>query len=165
MRRLWCLMSLILIVMATRQLELTPPAPDALSITAEPRLQGIYPAGSFIKDDKALGGSGPCDNWPKDLGAKTWGKKQVITGPVLHFGLGANARTAVTRIQWPNGRFCLGRNLVLTLLHPFVIGAQQSEACYREQRSWKRPSWPGRGSSPRPRELSKTIRNVPSGNH
>jgi hypothetical protein len=59
--------------------ELTPPAADAVPVTVEARLQGIYPAGSVVKDTKALGGFGPCDNWPKDLDNKTWGTKDAIS--------------------------------------------------------------------------------------
>jgi hypothetical protein len=42
-------------------------------------MTGTYPVGSRIKDRKALGGFGPCDNYPKDLGEKDWGAKGVIS--------------------------------------------------------------------------------------
>jgi hypothetical protein len=59
--------------------DLKPPAPDAAPVAADERLPGIYPAGSRIKDRDALGGFGPCDNYPKDLGGKDWGTKGTIS--------------------------------------------------------------------------------------
>jgi HEAT repeat protein len=58
---------------------LTPPTLNAVPVTTKSRLRGIYPAGSRIKDDKAPGGFGPCDNWPKDLGGKTWGMNGAVS--------------------------------------------------------------------------------------
>src|SRR5207244_152472 len=40
---------------------------------------GIYPAGSRIKDPDALGGFGPCENYPKDLAGQDWGAKGAIS--------------------------------------------------------------------------------------
>jgi hypothetical protein len=59
--------------------ELKPPAPDASPITATKKMPGIYPAGSRIKDPDALGGFGPCDNYPKELGEKEWGAKGAVS--------------------------------------------------------------------------------------
>jgi HEAT repeat protein len=53
--------------------DLAPPPEGAVPVAATARMAGMYPAGSRIKDDKAPGGFGPCDNWPKNLGDKTWG--------------------------------------------------------------------------------------------
>src|SRR5262249_8935883 len=55
--------------------ELRTPAPGAVPVAAGQKLSGIYPVGSRIKDPKALGGFGPCDNFPKDLGDREWGNK------------------------------------------------------------------------------------------
>jgi hypothetical protein len=59
--------------------ELKPTAPNAIPVTANKKLPGIYPAGSRIKDRNAFGGFGPCDNFPKDLGGKEWGEKSVVS--------------------------------------------------------------------------------------
>jgi hypothetical protein len=53
--------------------ELKPPAPGAAPVTATKKLRGIYPAGSRLQDQNALGGFGPCDNYPKNLAGKQWG--------------------------------------------------------------------------------------------
>ncbi len=63
----------------TRGWELKPPAPNAVPVAPTEKMPGIYPAGSRIKDCDALGGFGPCDNYPKDLGEKNWGAKGVIS--------------------------------------------------------------------------------------
>jgi HEAT repeat protein len=39
---------------------------------------GIYPAASRIKDDKAPGGFGGCDNYPLELGQRTWGANGAV---------------------------------------------------------------------------------------
>jgi HEAT repeat protein len=59
--------------------ELKPAMPGAEPVAAEKRLPGIYPAGSKMKDPKALGGFGPCDNYPFDLGGKDWGTKDALS--------------------------------------------------------------------------------------
>jgi hypothetical protein len=58
--------------------ELKPPAPDATPVAAKEKMPGIYPAGSRIKDRAALGGFGPCDNYPKDLAGRKWGTQGVV---------------------------------------------------------------------------------------
>src|SRR5262249_20245782 len=63
----------------TRGWELKPPAPDAVAVALTEKMPGIYPAGSRIKARDALGGFGPCDNYPKDLGEKNWGAKGVVS--------------------------------------------------------------------------------------
>src|SRR5258708_4225055 len=59
--------------------ELKPPSSDALPVTAERMLPGIYPAGSQIVDKGALGGFGPCKNYPFNLGQKNWGTKGALS--------------------------------------------------------------------------------------
>lgn len=59
--------------------ELKPPAPDATPVRATEQLAGIYPAGSRIKDRDALGGFGPCDNYPWDLAGKEWGADEAVS--------------------------------------------------------------------------------------
>src|SRR5438128_3119342 len=59
--------------------ELKPPAPGAQPIAVTGKLPGLYPAGSRLKDEKALGGFGPCDNFPFDLGEKDWGAKGAVS--------------------------------------------------------------------------------------
>jgi hypothetical protein len=39
----------------------------------------IYPAGSAIEDEEALGGFGPCDNYPRDIAGETWGTADDIS--------------------------------------------------------------------------------------
>jgi hypothetical protein len=58
--------------------ELKPPEPGAGPVTASEPLQGIYPVGSRLPDRDALGGFGPCDNYPMDLGEKDWGANGTI---------------------------------------------------------------------------------------
>ena len=53
--------------------ELKPPASDAVPVSASEKMPGIYPVGT------ALGGFGPCDNYPKDLGERDWGVKGAIS--------------------------------------------------------------------------------------
>jgi hypothetical protein len=59
--------------------ELNQPAPDAAPVTAKARLQGAYPVGSRLPDKGAIGGFGPCDNYPFDLGGKDWGMKGQVS--------------------------------------------------------------------------------------
>ncbi len=59
--------------------ELRPPAPHATPVTAQEKMPGLYPAGSRTKDPGALGGFGPCDNYPKDLDGKDWGAKGAVS--------------------------------------------------------------------------------------
>jgi hypothetical protein len=59
--------------------ELKPPAPSATPVTATEKMSGLYPAGSRIQDEEALGGFGPCDNYPKDLGGEEWGTKGAVS--------------------------------------------------------------------------------------
>jgi hypothetical protein len=59
--------------------ELKPPIPGATPVTATEKLPGLYPAGSRIKDQEALGGFGRWDNFPKDLGGKEWGTKGAVS--------------------------------------------------------------------------------------
>jgi hypothetical protein len=59
--------------------ELKPPAPDATPVQATGKMTGIYPAGSRIKDRDALGGFGPCDNYPWKLAGKEWGTDGVVS--------------------------------------------------------------------------------------
>src|SRR5262245_28058124 len=84
MKRMTLLLALLTISAALAQerpagWKLTPPAEGAKPVTADSRLGGTYPAGSRIKDDKAPGGFGPCDNYPLELGKQTWGVKGAIT--------------------------------------------------------------------------------------
>jgi HEAT repeat protein len=58
--------------------ELKPALADAKPIKTKERLRGLYPAGSRLKDVKALGGFGPCNNYPFDLGDKDWGVKGKV---------------------------------------------------------------------------------------
>lgn len=58
--------------------ELKPPAADAKPVAAGEKMPGIYPAGSRIKDREALGGFGPCDNFPHDLAGRGWGTKGAV---------------------------------------------------------------------------------------
>jgi hypothetical protein len=58
--------------------ELKPPAVDAKPVAVKEKLLGIYPAGSRIKDREALGGFGPCDNFPLDLAGQDWGTKGAV---------------------------------------------------------------------------------------
>jgi hypothetical protein len=58
---------------------LRPPAAGATPVAASAKMPGIYPAGSQIKDPEALGGFGPCDNYPKDLGGRDWGVKGEVS--------------------------------------------------------------------------------------
>jgi hypothetical protein len=64
---------------ATTVIVMMPPAQDAKPVKADSRLEGIYPAGSRIKDEKVPGGFKPCDNYPLDLGKRSWGAKDTIT--------------------------------------------------------------------------------------
>jgi hypothetical protein len=59
--------------------ELKPPAPGSTPVTAKEKMSGLYPAGSRIKDQEALGGFGRWDNYPKDLGGKEWGTKGAVS--------------------------------------------------------------------------------------
>src|SRR5262245_13758748 len=59
--------------------ELKPLAPGAVPVAAQARLEGIYPVGSQIPDREAIGGFGPCDNYPMNLGGKDWGTKGAIS--------------------------------------------------------------------------------------
>jgi hypothetical protein len=59
--------------------ELKRPSPDAAPVTAQEKMPGIYPAGSRIKDPDALGGFGPCDNYPKELRGQEWGAKGSVS--------------------------------------------------------------------------------------
>ena len=43
-----------------------------------PRPTGVYPAASRIEDDKAPGGFGRCDNYPLELGQRTWGADGAV---------------------------------------------------------------------------------------
>ena len=52
--------------------ELKLPAPNATPVAATEKMPGIYPAGSRIKDREALGGFGPCTNFPSDLNGRDW---------------------------------------------------------------------------------------------
>src|SRR5262249_2289 len=58
--------------------ELKPPLDGAKPVNTQKRLAGLYPAGSRLKDEKALGGFGPCNNFPFDLGEKDWGTKGMV---------------------------------------------------------------------------------------
>lgn len=59
--------------------DLVPPAADATPVESNEKLPGIYPVGSRILDGSALGGFGPCNNFPLDLGEKTWGAKGSVS--------------------------------------------------------------------------------------
>ena len=58
---------------------LVPSSADATPVTAKEKLPGIYPAGSRIKDREALGGFGPCSNYPKNLAGKDWGANGTVS--------------------------------------------------------------------------------------
>lgn len=58
--------------------ELKPLAADAKPVEASEKMPGIYPVGSRIKDREALGGFGPCDNFPHDLAGRDWGTKGAV---------------------------------------------------------------------------------------
>jgi hypothetical protein len=57
---------------------LRPPLADAAPVVTKIRLPAHYPAGSRIEDEGALGGFGPCDNWPFALGQNDWGTKGKV---------------------------------------------------------------------------------------
>jgi hypothetical protein len=59
--------------------KLKPPSPGAAPVAARKKMPGIYPAGSRIKDRDALGGFGPCDNYPKALVGEQWGATGVVS--------------------------------------------------------------------------------------
>src|SRR5688572_21771897 len=59
--------------------ELRPPGPDAAPVTAKESLRGTYPVGSRLRDPDALGGFGPCDNYPFDLGRRDWGAAGAVS--------------------------------------------------------------------------------------
>ncbi|HEY1186712.1 MAG TPA: hypothetical protein VGE74_03595 [Gemmata sp.] len=40
---------------------------------------GIYPAGSKIADEHALGGFGPCGNFPRNLAEQDWGEAGTVS--------------------------------------------------------------------------------------
>ena len=63
----------------TRGWDLQPPQPAAVPVAVNKRLAGIYPVGSWIPDRSALGGFGPCDNYPFDLGEAAWGTRGAIS--------------------------------------------------------------------------------------
>ena len=42
-------------------------------------MPGIYPVGSRIKDPDALGGFGPCDNYPKTIAGQDWREKDAVS--------------------------------------------------------------------------------------
>ncbi len=52
---------------------LHPPAIDATKIKALGKLRAIYPAGSIIEDNEALGGFGPSSNYPFNSPKSEWG--------------------------------------------------------------------------------------------
>src|SRR6267142_1222781 len=90
MRRLWFFSILLLIAgwamwelvdwpAADSAWDLNPPPSNALPVSAEKSLPAIYPVGSRIKDAEAIGGFGPCDNWPKNLNANAWGTIGAIS--------------------------------------------------------------------------------------
>lgn len=58
---------------------LKAPIAGATPVAAVAMMPGTYPAGSRIKDREALGGFGPCDNFPKNLGGKDWGAKAAVS--------------------------------------------------------------------------------------
>jgi hypothetical protein len=53
--------------------------PAAVPVAANARLAGTYPVGSWIPDRSALGGFGPCDNYPFELGKAAWGIEGAIS--------------------------------------------------------------------------------------
>ena len=55
--------------------ELLPPNPGAKAIDTKKKSPGIYPVGSRIEDETALGGFGPCENFPKALADNPWGSE------------------------------------------------------------------------------------------
>ncbi len=59
--------------------ELKPPGPDATPVVAAGKLPGYYPVGSSLPDKDALGGFGPCDNYPFDFSGKPWGTKGAVS--------------------------------------------------------------------------------------
>jgi hypothetical protein len=59
--------------------DLRPPARGALAVTADEQMRGIYAVGSRIEDRDALGGFGPCDNYPKERGGNEWGAKGDVS--------------------------------------------------------------------------------------
>jgi hypothetical protein len=59
--------------------ELQPPRLDAAPVAATGKLPGIYPVGSKLPDKDALGGFGPCENFPFDLNGKPWGTKGAVS--------------------------------------------------------------------------------------
>jgi hypothetical protein len=63
----------------TRGWDLQPPQPTAVPVAVNKRLAGIYPVGSWIPDRSGLGGFGPCDNYPFDLGEAAWGTGGAIS--------------------------------------------------------------------------------------
>jgi hypothetical protein len=59
--------------------KLVPPDPAAMPVLAHEIMPGNYPVGSRIADKEALGGFGPCDNFPMRLGKNAWGAKGAVS--------------------------------------------------------------------------------------
>lgn len=74
---------------------------------ASEKLPGIYPAGSHIMDRQALGGFGPCGNFPHDLSGQDWGTKGAVAlvafpdEPVAYFKHRGFALRVVNRTGEP----------------------------------------------------------------
>ena len=59
--------------------KLSPPRAEAQPVQATSKMPGIYPAGSVIPDRQALGGFGPCTNYPWELADQDWGEDGAIS--------------------------------------------------------------------------------------
>jgi hypothetical protein len=115
----------------TRGWDLQRPQPAAVPVTANERLAGIYPVGSWIPDRSAPGGFGPCDNYPFDLGKVTWGTEGAISlvafldEPVAYFKFRGVAVRLINRsgevASFPACDSCL----------PLVQEAQDKEGRWR----------------------------------
>jgi hypothetical protein len=90
--------------------DLKPPAPNAAPVAAKEQLPAIYPAGSRIKDRDAIGGFGPCDKYPKDLGDKDWGTKgtvslvsfpdELVAYPIKDRGIALRLINRTNKVAW-----------------------------------------------------------------
>ena len=58
---------------------LRPALPGADTGAGREKPPGIYPAGSRIEDRSAIGGFGPCDNFPKSLDGRDWGAAGAVS--------------------------------------------------------------------------------------
>ena len=112
--------------------ELKPLAPNAAPFTAKEKMPGLYPTGSRIKDPDALGGFGPCDNYPKDISGQKWGTNGAVSvvafldEPVAYFEHSGFALRVVNRTAEATP-FAAGDSML-----SLVREAQDSSGVWRE---------------------------------